>query len=153
MVRAPSAAPPRPRDQKSTDLHRTVFAGADPEHAVLDLIRLLGLKAIAVRRVPVVVAEVIELAWRALPRLVQQHRLVEFGAHCVRGSGHRLHVREPNRAIRNGLDAFVQHLELLANCDQIGSSCTCLVAVEADPVDRGRITLLVVLVGSREASR
>src|ERR1700693_3847302 len=48
--------------EDSADQDRPVFAGADPELAVLHQIRLLNFKALAVSRVPVVVAEVIELA-------------------------------------------------------------------------------------------
>jgi len=64
--------PLRLRVEVAAQEHRAVFAFADPEPAVLDQLRLLSLKPVAVGGMAVVLADVIELARRALARLFQQ---------------------------------------------------------------------------------
>ena len=62
-------------------------------------------------------------------------------------------MRKTDLATRNRLGAFRHPLQLLADRDQVGGGSVRLVAVEADPVDRRGVALLVVLIGAGEASR
>ena len=141
------------RVEDSIELDAAVFAGADPEHAVLHLLLLLSLKALAVSGVPVVVADVIELARRVLARLFQQRSFVELGCECVRRPGHRFHVSKPDLALGDGLHTFGHSLKVLADRDQVGRGVARHVAVEADPVDRAGRAILVPRIGGGKFSR
>src|SRR4030088_2468745 len=99
----------------STEQDCAVVALVNPEPAVLDQACLLRLIALAVSGVPVVVADVIELARRILARLLQKWRFVELRAECIRRPRHRLGMRVPNRALRNCLHALRHSPKVLAD--------------------------------------
>src|SRR6202162_357115 len=101
----------------------------------------------------VVVAGVIELARRALPRFLQQRGFLELRAQGPRRPRHRLDVRKTDLALGDGLHTFGDSLPVPADRDQVSGGGARQMALESEPVIRRRITLQVVEVGGRETSR
>src|SRR5450759_4144609 len=102
---------------------------------------------------PVVPADVVELARRVLFRLVKQSGFVEAIAESVRRPRHHRHMGKPDPTAHHQVHALGQLANPLPNRDPVGGGIARHVAVEADPVDRADIALLVVLVGLRKLSR
>src|SRR5258708_12432097 len=99
----------------STEQDCAVVAFGDPQPAVLDQPCLLRLVALAVSGVPVVVADVVELARRILARLLPKWRFVELRAECIRRPRHGSGVRVPNRALRASLNPLRHSPQVLAH--------------------------------------
>src|SRR5450759_965656 len=102
---------------------------------------------------PVVPADVVELARRVLFRLVEQSGFVEAIAESVRRPRHHRHMSKPDPPAHHQVHALRQLANPLPNRDPVGGGIARHVAVEADPVDRADIALLVALVGLGELSR
>src|SRR5450759_714564 len=102
---------------------------------------------------PVVPADVVELARRVLFRLVKQSGFVEAIAESVRRPRHHRHMGKPDPTAHHQVHALRQLANPLPDRDPVGGGIARHVAVEADPVDRADIALLVVLVGLRKLSR
>src|SRR5258708_31972250 len=115
----------------STEQDCAVVAFGDPQPAVLDQPCLLRLVALAVSGVPVVVADVIELARRVLARLLQKWRFVELRAECIRRSRQGSGVRVPDLTLRDLLYALGHSPKVLADRDRVSSGVARHVAVES----------------------
>src|SRR5450759_3841954 len=102
---------------------------------------------------PVVPADVVELARRVLFRLVKQSGFVEAIAESVRRPRHHRHMSKPDPTAHHQVHALRQLANPLPDRDPVGGGIARHVAVEADPVDRADIALLVVLVGLGKLSR
>src|SRR5260370_35880011 len=120
----------------AADEHRAIHPPAQLEPALLDLFGLLGGISLGIRRVPGVVADVEELAGRALFGLLDQDVLVKALLERLGGTSHRREMRKTDLAVDHGLVTLRQLLEHLADRDRIGGRACIHVAVEAHPVDR-----------------
>src|SRR5712691_6898400 len=130
-----------------------VLPHAQVEAAVLDLIGLLGGITLGVGRVAKVPADMVELARRVLPRLLQEPALLKAVRHRIQRAGHDGEMSETDLAALHGLDALGQSLQVLAHSHAGGRSDAGHMARMADPVDGAGRALLVVFVGAREVSR
>src|SRR6267378_6584239 len=95
----------------------------------------------------VVLADVIELAGRALARLFQQRGFLELSPHRTGCPRHRLDVGEADLAVGDRLEASGHPLEVLADSDQVTRDVTGDMTVESDPIDGSREAMIVVLLG------
>src|SRR5216683_1763711 len=130
-----------------------VLPHAQVEAAVFDLLGLLGGITLGVGRVAEVTADVVELARRALSRLLQQPALLKAIRHCIHGAGHDGEMSETDLAALHSLDALGQPSQVLAHRQARGRAGAGHVTGVADPVDGAGRALLVVLVGAGELSR
>src|SRR5260221_7695641 len=137
----------------AADEHRAIQPPAQLEPALLDLFGLLGGISLGIGRVPGVVADVEELAGRALFGLLDQDSLVKALPERVGGTSHRREMRKADLAVEHGLVTLRQLLEHLADRDRIGGRACVHVAVEAHPVDRADRAVLVPSVRRGKLSR
>src|SRR6202163_3302123 len=105
-----------------------------------------NLVSLGVERVSVVVADVVDLAGRVVPRLGQELGLVETAADEIGRPGHRLEMGKADLAVSHRLDGLGQALQVLADRNQVGGGNPGQVAVEANPLDRRDEAIRVVLV-------
>src|SRR5258708_24135732 len=87
----------------AADQHRAIQPPAQLEPALLDLCGLLGGISLGIRRVPRVVADVEELAGRALFGFLDQDSLVKALPERPGCTSHRRQMRKADLAVEHGL--------------------------------------------------
>src|SRR5450756_1820406 len=97
---------------------------------------------------PVVPADVVKLARRVLPRLLEQRGLVEPGPDRVCRPRHHSQMSEADLPVSQGIHCLLQLRHQLADGNPIRCGRTGHVAVDADPVDRSDRAFMLVFVGS-----
>src|SRR5437868_3419792 len=118
--------------------------------AMLVLLELFGGIAGRVGGMPVVIAGVAELARRALPRLLEQVRLVKALAYRVGRAGHDDQMGVADLLRLDSLDGLGQRCHPLSHRDAVANGVAGEMAVDTNPVVRSRGSGVVPVVGLDE---